>query len=115
ESMLYAAVCVRSQVDTMLNLHSNLAPHLPNAIDCIGGELVTIAVERCDVMGVRRPNDLFPPIALEVGNRHILIVHAPPIAGLTITPCRPTGLHRAICPDHVDLSCRSRAGLAPHA
>ncbi len=63
-------------------------------------------------MRIGRRVDFRIPIAVEVGDRQVLVVHAGAIAGVGLVPRRPAGTHTAVGGEHVDLLGGDAGGIA---
>ena len=115
--VLGAAVGVAAQIGGLVHVDADLAPHLGAlrveiVIDRVGRELVAVAVQSGDVVGVGRADDLLEAIAVQVGHGDVLVVHAPAIARFAVVPGRPAWAHRAIGFIDVELFGRPAAGPA---
>src|SRR5262249_44424967 len=72
--------------------------------------LVAVAIERGDIVGVGWCEDLLEAVVVQIGDGHVLIVHAPAIARLAVMSGRPAWAHAAIRLVHVDLLGIAGAG-----
>ncbi len=96
--VLDAAVRVPAQVHRVVHVDADLAPDLrPHradvVVDRVRRELVAVAVEGGDVMGVGGAEDFPEAVAVHVGHGHVLVVHAPAVAGLAHAAGRPARAH----------------------
>ncbi len=95
-TVLGAAVRKPAKIRRLVDVDSDLAPHLAGAVDRVRRDLVAVSIECRAVMRVRRADDLLEAVAVDVAHRHVLVVHAGPESGIRRVPRRPSWPDRPV-------------------
>src|SRR6185295_16741365 len=98
-----AALGISAQIGGLIYVNTYLAPDGARAVDAVDRQLIAAAVQSRDVMRVGRADDFLETIIIQIGYGDVLVIHAPAVAQLAITPGRPAGSNRAVGLKDVEL------------